>query len=185
MAVNLPLESRDIDCLYLNNKSKGCAIAGICPAPVSSYEWQPLENRYNLTPQVDSQVTMSCGKSVPVGPTAKLPQGERWEQLASITPTDSRQRGLFPYPPLLHPKQTPGSRVFPQMQTAMFPHLERFDVEFDWPEAFPPEFPPAIVSKTGLNLGTSLDATSSQSPISTACSKTSSRQASLIACACS
>jgi len=80
---------------------------------------------------------MSRGKSVPVGPTAKLPQGESWEQLANMTPADIRQRGLFPYPPLLHQKQTPDSQVCPQMQTAIFPHLERFDVEFDLPEAFP------------------------------------------------
>src|SRR4051794_302114 len=49
-----------------------------------------------------------------------------------------------PSPPLPHPKHTPGGQVFPQMQTAMFPRLERFDVDFDLPEAFLPEFPPAL-----------------------------------------
>jgi cytochrome c peroxidase len=114
---------------------------------------QLLERRYNLTPQVDSQVTMSRGKPVPLGPTAKLPQGVSWEQLASTTPVDIRQRGHFPYPPLPHPKQTPGGQVFPQMQTAMFPRLERFDVEFDLPEAFLPEFPPAIFLQNRPELG--------------------------------
>ena len=71
---------------------------------VMTTQRQLLERRYNLTPQVDSQVTMSRGKPVPIGPTAKLPQGVSWEQLASITPVEIRQRGLFPYPPLPHPK---------------------------------------------------------------------------------
>src|SRR5919197_247233 len=114
---------------------------------------QLLERRYNLTPQVDSQVTMARGKPVPVGPTAKLPQGVSWEQLASMPPTDIRQRGFFPYPPLPHPKQTPGGQVFPQMQTKMFPRLERFDVDFDLPEPFLPEFPPAIFLQNRPELG--------------------------------
>jgi cytochrome c peroxidase len=114
---------------------------------------QLLERRYNLTPQVDAQVTMSRGKPVPVGPTAKLPQGVSWEQLADTTPADIRQRGHFPYPPLPHPKQVTGGQVFPQMQIAMFPRLERFDVDFDLPEAFLPEFPPAIFLQNRPELG--------------------------------
>ena len=120
---------------------------------VMTIQRQLLERRYNLSPQVDSQVTMSRGKPVAIGPTAKLPQGVSWEQLAGMTPADIRQRGLFPYPPLPHPKQTPGGQVFPQMQTAMFPRLERFDVEFDLPEAFLPEFPPAIFLQNRPELG--------------------------------
>ena len=120
---------------------------------VMTIQRQLLERRYNLSPQVDSQVTMSRGKPVAVGPTAKLPQGVSWEQLAGMPPADIRQRGLFPYPPLPHPKQTPGGQVFPQMQTAMFPRLERFDVEFDLPEAFLPEFPPAIFLQNRPELG--------------------------------
>ena len=38
----------------------------------------------------------------------------------------------------------PGGQVFPEMQIQMFPRLRRFDVDFDLPEAFLPEFPPAI-----------------------------------------
>src|SRR5207237_1333393 len=44
-------------------------------------------------------------------------------------------------------------QVFPQAQTAMFPRLERFDVEFDIPEAFLPEFPPAIFLQNRPELG--------------------------------
>jgi hypothetical protein len=43
--------------------------------------------------------------------------------------------------------------VFPQLQIAMFPRLERFDVEFDLPEAFLPEFPPAIFLQSRPELG--------------------------------
>ena len=35
----------------------------------------------------------------------------------------------------------------------MFPRLERFDVEFDLPEAFLPEFPPAIFLQSRPELG--------------------------------
>jgi cytochrome c peroxidase len=39
------------------------------------------------------------------------------------------------------------------MQTQMFPRLERFDVDFDLPEAFLPEFPPAIFLQNRPDLG--------------------------------
>ena len=39
------------------------------------------------------------------------------------------------------------------MQIEMFPRLERFDVEFDLPEAFLPEFPPAIFLQNRPELG--------------------------------
>jgi hypothetical protein len=66
-----------------------------------------------------------------------------WDKLATLSPEVVRKQGLFPYPSLPHPKHSPGGQVFPRMQTAMFPRLKRFDVEFDLPEAFLPEFPPA------------------------------------------
>ena len=43
-----------------------------------------------------------------------------------------------------HPLQANGGQVFPKIQIDMFPRLERFDVDLDLPEAFLPEFPPAI-----------------------------------------
>ena len=77
-----------------------------------------------------------------------------WEQLASMTPErDQGGRTPFPTRRLPHPKHTPGGQVFPQMQIAMFPRLERFDVEFDLPEAFLPEFPPAIFLQNRPELG--------------------------------
>ena len=103
-----------------------------------------LESRYNLTPKFDNAVKMSRGKPLAVGPTAKLKSGKSWEDLAQMSAEDIKKQNLFPYPSLPHPKHATGGQVFPQMQIEMFPRLERFDVDFDLPEAFLPEFPPAI-----------------------------------------
>jgi cytochrome c peroxidase len=70
-----------------------------------------------------------------------------------MKPQEIKEAGAFPYPPLPHPKHVAGGQVFPQAQTAMFPRLERFDVEFDLPEAFLPEFPPAIFLQNRPELG--------------------------------
>ena len=112
-----------------------------------------LDSRYNLTPKLDSEVTMSRGKPIPVGPTAKLKGGATFEKLASMKPAEIRDQGAFPYPSLPHPLHANGGQVFPKMQIAMFPRLERFDVEFDLPDAFLPEFPPAIFLVNRPELG--------------------------------
>jgi hypothetical protein len=39
------------------------------------------------------------------------------------------------------------------MQIKMFPRLERYDVEFDLPEAFLPEYPPAMFLQNRPELG--------------------------------
>ena len=112
-----------------------------------------LEQRYNLEPRLDPEVTMTRGKPLAVGPTARLSEGLTWEKLADMSPAEIREQGVFPYPSLPHPKHSPGGQVFPQMQIKMFPRLERFDVEHDLPEAFLPEFPPAIFLQSRPELG--------------------------------
>ena len=112
-----------------------------------------LELRYNLTPKFDKEAKMSRGKPLAVGPTARLQQGITWDGFNSMKPEDIRKNNLFPYPPLPHPKQVAGGQVFPQMQIEMFPRLQRFDVDFDLPEAFLPEFPPAIFLQNRPELG--------------------------------
>src|SRR5213075_278845 len=62
-------------------------------------------------------------------------------------------KNLFPYPALPHPLQTNGGQVFPAMQIEVFPRLKRFDVDFDLPEDFLPEFPPAIFLQNRPELG--------------------------------
>jgi cytochrome c peroxidase len=112
-----------------------------------------LEARYNLQPQLDPTTKMSRGKPVAVGPTAKLMQGMTWDRLTTMGPEEIRQRDVFPYASLPHPLQTNGGMVFPKMQLEMFPRLERVDVDFDLPDAFLPEFPPAIFLTSRPELG--------------------------------
>jgi cytochrome c peroxidase len=112
-----------------------------------------LESRYILEPKLDPQVKMARGKPLPVGPTARLQAGMSWQQIGELRPEEIQQRGIFPYPSLPHPLQTNGGQVFPKIQIDMFPRLERFDVDHDLPEAFLPEFPPAIFLNNRPELG--------------------------------
>ena len=112
-----------------------------------------LESRYDLRPRLDPEAKMSRGKPLAVGPTARLKAGGSWEQLGQMTPEQMKAANAFPYPALPHPKHATGGQVFPQMQTQVFPRLERFDVEFDLPEPFLPEFPPAIFLQNRPDLG--------------------------------
>ncbi len=112
-----------------------------------------LESRYDLTPKHDPNLKMARGKPICVGPTAKLANGMTWDKLGGMSPADIKNAGAFPYPSLPHPLHANGGQVFPAMQIKMFPRLERFDVDFDIPEAFLPEFPPAIFLQNRPELG--------------------------------
>ncbi len=114
-----------------------------------------LESRYNLEPKLDPEAKMSRGKPLVVGPTARLPEGTDWEALGRMSPDEIRQKDIFPYKALPHPAQGGGlgGQVFPEMQIKMFPRLQRYDVDFDLPEAFLPEFPPAMYLQTRPELG--------------------------------
>jgi cytochrome c peroxidase len=122
-------------------------------ARVMDIQRKLLENRYNLQARFDPQAKMSRGKPLAVGPTAKL-KGTTWEQIGGMAPDEIRSRDLFPYPSLPHPLQAGLSgQVFPKMQLEMFPRLERVDVDFDLPEEFLPEFPPAMYLSNRPELG--------------------------------
>lgn len=112
-----------------------------------------LESRYDLTPKLDPAAKMTRGKPICVGPTARLKAQTTWDKLGSMSPDEIKKGDYFPYPSLPHPKQATGGQVFPQVQIAMFPRLQRFDVDFDIPEAFLPEFPPAIFLQNRPELG--------------------------------
>ena len=124
-------------------------------ASVMARQMSVLGERYDLTSHPDKKVTMSRGKPIQVGPTAKLPPPVTWDQLANMAPDEIREKGLFPkgYLPLPHPKHEVGGMVFPQMEIKVLPRLERFDVDFDLPEHFLPEYPPAIYLTTRPDLG--------------------------------
>ena len=122
-------------------------------AQVMAGHQQLLEERYDLSRHVDESVRMTRGKPIPVGPTAKLKSGATWEQLGRMTPAEIRDKGLFPYLPLPHVNHPVGGMVFPQTEIKTLPRLERFDMDFDLPDWFLPEFPPAIFLTTRADLG--------------------------------
>jgi cytochrome c peroxidase len=128
--------------------------AAIAARPaVMAAQRQLLERRYVLEPRVDPSATMTRGKPLPVGPTARLLNGLTWDRLAALPPEQVSAQGVFPYPALPHPLQAVGGQVFPRMQIEMFPRLERVDVDFDLPDPFLPEFPPAMFLSNRPELG--------------------------------
>ncbi|QRN99068.1 cytochrome B6 [Archangium violaceum] len=121
---------------------------------VTRKQRQYLEQRYDLSGRTHPTLRMSGGrKAVPVGPTARLPQGVTWDALGQMSPEEMRQKKLFPYTPLWHPLQEVGGMVFPPVQTKVVDGLERVDVAFDLPDAYLPEFPPALFITTRPDLG--------------------------------
>jgi cytochrome c peroxidase len=115
-----------------------------------------MAQRYNFTGAVRKDATMTRGKPVPAGPVVRLPEGfKSWEELAALGPEAVRERGLFPvgFRPLSHPNQPIGHQLFPQSWVKAHPEHERFDVDFDVPEAYLPEFPPPMFLTTRPDLG--------------------------------
>jgi cytochrome c peroxidase len=124
-------------------------------AAVMARQKKLLEERYDLSLPVSDKVKMSRGKPIPVGPTTRLPSGTTWDDLAKQSPDAIRDKGSFPkgFLPLPHPNHPVGGMVFPQHEIKELPRLERFDLDFDLPEKFLPEFPPAIFLTTRPDLG--------------------------------
>ena len=112
-----------------------------------------LGERYDLSGTTSPSARMSGGKPLPVGPTAKLKNGMTWESLGSMLPEEVRQKDVFPYTPLPHVKHATGGMVVAPMQLETHPELVRFDVDFDLPEAFLPEFPPPLFLISRPDLG--------------------------------
>src|ERR1035437_3906179 len=119
-----------------------------------------LNERYDLSNRPAQGVTMSRGKPVQDGVRAKLAAGMTWEKLAAMSQDEIRDKNLFPkgFYPLPHPNHPEGGMVFPKFaideikqQTGR--DLTRFDLDFDIPDQFLPEFPPAIYLTTRPDLG--------------------------------
>jgi cytochrome c peroxidase len=119
-----------------------------------------LEERYDLSDRPAEGVTMSRGKPVQGGVRVKLPSGVTWEELAETSPEQIREKGLWPkgFLPLPHPNHPEGGMLFPQHQIDEIQRQEgrdltRFDLDFDLPEHFLPEYPPPIYLTTRTDLG--------------------------------
>jgi cytochrome c peroxidase len=119
-----------------------------------------LERRYDLSDK-PSTIKMSGGrKAVQAGVRVQLPKGTTWDELASLSPAEIRDKGLLPagFMPLPHVKQSAGGQVFPQEQINEIKRQEardltRFDVDFDLPDHLTPEFPAPIFLTTRPDLG--------------------------------
>jgi len=119
-----------------------------------------LEKRYDLRDD-SSDVSMSAGrKPVQQGVRVRLPEAMTWRKLATMTPEEIKQKGLFPegFRPLPHAHHATGGQVFPEDQIGAMADLEqrdlrRFDVDFDLPDHLTPQFPPPIFLTTRPDLG--------------------------------
>jgi hypothetical protein len=113
-----------------------------------------LESQFDLDCKADPKTTMSRGKPLPVGPTGKLPKEiNNWEEYAALPEAKIKAGNAFPFKPLDHPLQSTAHMLFPQKWTKVHPEHERFDVGFDIPDCYLPEFPPALYLTTHPELG--------------------------------
>lgn len=119
-----------------------------------------LETRYDLSNKAAKGVTMSRGKAVQAGVRVKLPSGKTWDELATMSAEEIKAQGIWPkgFLPLPHPDQKEGGMVFPEfhikeIQKQEGRDLTRFDLDFDLPDHFLPEFPAAIYLTTRPDLG--------------------------------
>ena len=127
---------------------------------VMERQTQLLRERYDLRNDPVPGVTMARGKPVQRGIRVKLTSGTSWEKLAALTPAEIRAGGLFPsgFLPLPHPNHPEGGMVFPKFEIDEIKRQEgrdlaRFDLDFDLPDHFLPEFPAAIFLTTRPDLG--------------------------------
>jgi cytochrome c peroxidase len=129
-------------------------------AAVMQRQRQLLEQRYDLAERRADGVTMTRGKPVQEGVRVKLSHGMSWQQLAALSPEEIKAKQLFPagFLPLPHANHPEGGMVFPafhinELKRQENRDLTRFDLDFDIPDRFLPEFPPAIFLTTRLDLG--------------------------------
>ena len=119
-----------------------------------------LNERYDLSNRPAQGVSMSRGKLIQQGVRVKLPDGMTWQRLAEMTPEEIHEKDLFPkgFLPLPHPNHREGGMVFPQfvideINKQEGRDLTRFDLDFDLPDHFLPEYPAAIFLTTRPDLG--------------------------------
>ena len=119
-----------------------------------------LAERYDLANRAAPGVTMSRGKPVQEGVRVKLPRGRPGTSSPALTPAEIRDKDLFPkgFFPLPHPNHPEGGMLFPKFEIEEIKKQEardltRFDLDFDLPDHFLPEFPPPIYLTTRPDLG--------------------------------
>ncbi len=119
-----------------------------------------LAERYDLSNNPAPGLTMSRNKAIQQGVRVKLASGVNWDQLSQLTPDQIKARDIFPagFLPLPHPNHGEGGMLFPKFEIDEIKKQEnrdltRFDLDFDIPDHFLPEFPPPIYLTTRPDLG--------------------------------
>jgi len=123
---------------------------------VMARQMKLLQMRYDLSNRPAKGVTMTRGKPIQEGVRVRLPKGMTWERLAAMTPEAIKEKGLWPagFLPLPHPNHQEGGMVFPKFHIAEIKRQEgrdltRFDLDYDLPDHFLPEYPPPILGQGG------------------------------------
>ncbi len=129
-------------------------------AAIMKRQMDLLGARYDLSDRPAAGATMSRGKPLQDGVRVKLPAGATWDALGKMTPTEIRDKGVYPpgFMPLPHPNHPEGGMVFPlfmitEVKKQTSRDLTRFDLDFDLPDRFLPEFPAPIYLTTRPDLG--------------------------------
>ena len=119
-----------------------------------------LTERYDMANRPVRGITMSGGKAVQEGVRVRLSKDTSWDKLANMTPDDIKNRNLWPagFLPLPHPHHEAGGMIFPkflidEVKKQTDRDLTRFDLDFDLPDHFLPEFPAPIYLTTRPDLG--------------------------------
>jgi cytochrome c peroxidase len=128
-------------------------------AGVMKRQMDLLAQRYDLSNR-PARETMSRGKALQDGVRVRLAGGMTWERLGTMDPAAIRDAGAFPdgFKPLPHANHPEGGMIFPKFHIDEVNRQEqrdltRFDLDFDIPEHFLPEFPPPIFLTTRPDLG--------------------------------
>lgn len=126
---------------------------------IAKKHMEMLAARYDLGDRA-SDAKMTRGKGVQQGPRTKLPAGTTWQALAAMSAAEIREKGAFPagFLPLPHPNHPEGGMLFPKFHIDEIKKQEgrdltRFDLDYDLPDHFLPEFPPPMFLNTRLDAG--------------------------------
>jgi len=94
------------------------------------------------------------------GPAQRTIRFEQWTGLAGMKPDEIREKDLWPkgFLPLPHPNHPEGGMLFPgfhieEIKKQEARDLTRFDLDYDLPDHFLPEFPAPIYLTTRPDLG--------------------------------
>jgi cytochrome c peroxidase len=129
-------------------------------AKIQSQHMDLLKERYDLGDHPVAGVTMSRKKAIQGRARSRLADGLSWEEFSAMDPADIRDKDLFPtgFLPLPHPNHPEGGMLFPkfhidEIKKQEARDLTRFDLDYDLPDHFLPEFPPPMFLTTRPDLG--------------------------------